>query len=78
MELSDVDVQGTVESERGSQRGNDLGDEPVQVSVSGSLDVEVSSADVIHSFVIKHNSHVSVLQEGVSGENGVVRFNDGS
>ena len=78
LELGDVDVEGTVESERGSQGGDDLSNESVQVGVGGSLDVEVSSADVIDGFVIKHDSDVSVLQKGVGGENGVVRLNDGS
>ena len=43
LELSDIDVEGTVESEGGGERGDNLGDDSVQVSVGWSLDVEVSS-----------------------------------
>jgi hypothetical protein len=78
LEFSDIDVEGTIESERGSQRGDDLSNESVQVGVSGSLDIELSSADIVDSFVVEHNSDISVLKEGVSGEDGVVRLNDGS
>ena len=77
LELSHVHVQGSVESEGGGQGGDDLGDESVQVGVGGSLDVEVSPADIVDSLVVEHDSDVGVLQEGVGGENGVVGFNNG-
>jgi len=78
LEFSDIDVEGTVESEGSSQRGDDLSNKSVQVGVSGSFDVELSSADIVDSFVVEHDSDVSVFKEGVSGQDGVVRFNDGS
>jgi len=78
LEFSDIDVKGTIESQRSSQRGDDLSNESVQVGVSGSFDIELSSADIVDSFVIEHNSDISVFQEGVSGQDGVVGFNDGS
>jgi len=77
LELSDVDVEGAVESEGGSQRGNDLGNESVQVGVGGSLNVQLSSADVVDSLIVKHNGDIGVLEERVSGQNGVVGLNDG-
>ena len=77
LELSHIDVEGTIESEGGSQRGDDLSDESVQVGVGGSLDVEVSSADVVDSLVVEHDGDVGVLEEGVGGEHGVVGLNDG-
>ena len=43
LELSHIDVQGTVETEGGGQRGDDLGEETVQVGVGGALDVEVAT-----------------------------------
>ena len=61
LEFCNVDIEGTVKSERGSQRGNDLREESVQVCVSWSLNIKVSSADVVDSFVIKHDSDISVL-----------------
>jgi hypothetical protein len=77
LELSDIDVKGTVESERGSQGRDDLGDQSVQVGVGGPLNVEVAAADVIDGLVVEHNCDVGVLQEGVSRQDGVVGLNDG-
>jgi len=77
LELGDVDVEGTVESEGGSQGGDNLGNESVQVGVGGSLDVKVTAADVVNGLVVEHDGDVGVLEEGVSGEDGVVRLNDG-
>jgi len=77
LELSDIDVKGTVESEGGSERGDDLGDQSVEVGVGGSLNVEVSAADVVDGLVVEHDGDVGVLEEGVGGEDGVVGLNDG-
>jgi len=77
LELGDIDVKSTVESEGSGQGGDNLSDESVQVGVGWSLDVEVSSADVINGFVIDHDSNIGVLEEGVGGENGVVWLNNG-
>jgi len=55
-----------------------LSDESVQVGVGWSLDIEVSSADIINGFVIDHDGNIGVLEEGVGGKDGVVWFNNGS
>ena len=77
LELSNINVQSTVESEGGSERGDDLGDQSVEVSVGGSLNVEVTSADIVDSLVVEHDGDIGVLEEGVSGEDGVVGLDDG-
>ena len=78
LELSNIDVKGTVESEGSSERWDNLSNESVQVGVGGSLNIEVSSADIVDGFIIKHNSDISVLEEGVGSEDSVVRLNDSS
>jgi len=78
LEFSDIDVQGTIESQRGSQGRDDLGDQSVQVGVSGSFNIQLSSADIIDGFVIEDNGDISVFQQGVSGQDRVVGFNNGS
>jgi len=78
LELVQVDVQGTVESERRGDRGDDLSDETVQVLVGGTGDVEVAAANVVDSLVVDQEGTVGVLDGGVGGENSVVRLNDSS
>ena len=65
LELGNIDVKGTIESEGGSQGGDNLGNESVQVGVGWSLDIKVSSADIIHSLVINHNGDISMLKKRV-------------
>ena len=77
LELSNINVQSTIESEGGSEGGDDLRDESVQVGVGWSLDIEVSSADIIDGLVIKDDSDIGVLKKRVSGENGVIWLNNG-
>ena len=47
LELIQVDVEGSIESEGSGDGGDDLGDEPVEVGVGRGLDSEVSSADLV-------------------------------
>jgi len=65
LELSDINVQSTIESEGSSEGGDNLGNESVQVGVSWSLNIKVSSADIIDGFVINHNGDISVLKKGM-------------
>lgn len=76
LELSNINVKSTIESQRSGEGGDNLGNKSVQVSVGWSFDIQLSSADIIKSFVIKHNSNIGVLQQRVSGEDGVVWFNN--
>ena len=52
LEFSNINVQGTIESEGSSQRWDNLSNESVQVGVCGSFNIEISSADIIDGFVI--------------------------
>ena len=61
LEFSDVDIQSTVKSQRSGQGRDSLGDQPVQISVGWSLDIKLSSADVIDSFIVQHDCDVSVF-----------------
>ena len=76
LELSDVGIEGTIESERGSQRGDNLGHDAVEVGVGWALDVEAATADVVHSLVIEQDSDVGVLEESMGGEHSIVRLHD--
>merc|ERR1719502_2591024 len=69
---------GAVEAEGGSEGGDDLGDEAVEVGVGGALNVEGTAADVVDGLVVEHDGDVGVLEERVGGEHGVVGLNDSS
>jgi len=53
-----------------------LSNKSVQVGVGWSLNIKVSSADIIDGFVIKDNGNIGMLKKGVSGEDGVVWLNN--
>merc|ERR1711975_137760 len=76
LELGDVDVESTIEAEGCSQGGDHLSDDAVQVGVGRALDIEATTADVVESLVVKHNSHISVLQEGVGSKDSIVWLDD--
>ena len=76
LELGQVDVQGSIKSQRGGDGADNLADQPVQVGVSGTLDVQVTTADVIDSLVVHHECAVRVLQGCMGGQDGVVGLHD--
>ena len=77
LELSQVHVESSVEPQGGRDRGHNLADQPVQVGVRRSLDVQVPPADVVDGLVVHHEGAVGVLEGGVSREDCVVRLHHG-
>ena len=61
LELGHVHVKSSVESQRGGQRRDHLSDQSVEVGVGWSLDVEVSSANVVNGLIVQHNGNVGVF-----------------
>ena len=78
LELRQIDVESSVEAEGGRDGADDLSDESVQIGVGRSLDVEVTTADVVDGFVVDHEGAVRVLQGRVCRQDGVVWLDDGS
>ena len=52
LELIQINVQGSIETKRGSDGGNNLSNETVQVSEAGGGDAQSLLANVVKSFVI--------------------------
>jgi hypothetical protein len=77
LELVQINVQGTIETERAGNGGDNLSDESVQVLERWSWDVEVATADIVDSLVIDQESTVTVLDSAVGREDGVVWLDDG-
>ena len=58
LELGQINVEGAVESQRGRDGTDDLADESVQICVTRSLDVEISSTDVVDGLIVDHKRTV--------------------
>jgi len=56
LELVEIDVEGAVESKRGRDGGDDLGDETVEIGVRGPADVQVGPTDVVYS--LHHTEYI--------------------
>lgn len=77
LELVEIDVEGTVETEGSGDGRDNLGDQAVEVLVARALDAEVAAADVVDGLVVNHEAAVGVLKGGVGGEDRVVGLNNG-
>jgi hypothetical protein len=65
LELSNIDVKGTIEAKRSSEGRHDLTDETVEVGVGRSLDIKRSSAHVVEGLIIETECAVGVLKKRV-------------
>ncbi len=59
LELVEIDVEGAVESKRGRDGGDNLGDETVEIGVRGPADVQVGPADVVYS--LHHREYITYI-----------------
>jgi hypothetical protein len=64
LELIEIDVQGTIETERGGNAGDNLCNESVQVDERWSRDIEFTSADIVDSLVVLEK----LLDSAISAE----------
>jgi len=76
-ELSEVRVELTWESEASGDTGHGGGDEVVEVTVCWGCELQCSEADVVEGFVVNDEGFVSVFDELMDGECGVVWFDNG-
>ena len=72
LKFSQVNIEGTIESQRGRDRAEYLGHNAVYVRVRGSLNAQVSRAYVVNGLVVDHKRAIGVLQSGVRSQYGVV------
>ena len=63
LKLCQIHIQGSAESERGCHGRDDLGHKAVQVSVGWSLNVQVTTTNVVNGFVVDHEHVVRIVSE---------------
>lgn len=68
LELVDVDVQLSVKTDGRSHGRDNLADKTVQIAIGGTGHIQVVLADGIHSFVVQEIDHLSMLQQGMGGQ----------
>merc|ERR1712209_99622 len=77
LELSQVNIESSIKSKRGSDGGHNLTNQSVEVRVRWPLNIEVSTADVVDGLVVDHEGAIGVFQGGVGGQDRVVGLDHG-
>lgn len=74
LKFGQIHVERSVKTQRSRDGRHNLTNQTVEIFVGRSLNVKVPSTDVIYSLVIDHECAVGMLQGGVGGQYGIVRF----
>jgi len=77
LELVQINIQGTIETKGGRDRGDDLSYQTVQVLKRGARNIEVAAADIVNSLVVDQERAVRVLDRRVRAQDSVVWLNNG-
>jgi hypothetical protein len=72
LELVQINIEGTIESQAGSDGADNLSNETVQVLVVGPGNVQAATADVVDGLIVNEESAIGVLDGAVGREDGVV------
>lgn len=59
-----------------NDRRHNLANKVAEVSAGWVLNVKVSMTDTIDGLIAYHEDTIRVLQSGMGGDDGIVRFND--
>ena len=78
LELCQINILSTVKAQRGRDRRNNLRNQTIEVSVSRTFNIQISTTYIIDCLVVNHESTIRVLQSSVGSQNRVVWFNNSS
>ena len=77
LELVQINVEGTIESQRGSDRADNLSNQTVKVVITGTGNVQIAATDVVNGLIVDQERAVGVLNGAVGGQDGIVGLDDG-
>jgi hypothetical protein len=78
LKLVQVDVEGTIKTQAGGNRANDLGHKTVEMVISRARDVQVTLTYIVDSLIVNEERAVRVVNGAMCRQDGVVWFHHGS
>jgi hypothetical protein len=48
-----IDIECTIKTQAGSQGGNDLSNQPIEIGVGGPFNVQIVTANIIQGFIVQ-------------------------
>ena len=76
LELIEVNIESTIESERSSDGGDNLTNQTIQIGISWPLNIQITTANIVNGLVVNHESTIGMIQSGVGGQDRVVGLNN--
>ncbi len=61
LELSQIHIEGSIETQRCCDTADNLSDQAIEVSICRLLNAKISSTDVVYCFIVYHEGTVAVL-----------------
>ncbi len=76
LELAHVNVEGAIKSQAGSDAGDNLGNQTIQMTVAGTVDVQFVFANVVDRLIVNDECAVNRFHGIVGGQDGIVWLNN--
>ena len=77
LEFIQIDIKRTIEAQGTCNAANNLRDQSVEVIERWTRDIQITAADIIHSFIVNQECAIAVLDRTVGGQDGIVGLDDG-
>ncbi len=77
LEFIQIDIEGTIESQRRGDGADNLSNQAIQVLERRPGNIKVAAANIVDGFVVNKEGTVAVLNRGVGREDSIVRLDDG-
>lgn len=78
LEFVQIHIQSTIKPQRARDTRNNLRDQAVQVLKAWSWNIQIATADIVHSLVVNQKRAVRVLNRRVRGQDSIVGLDNGS
>ena len=76
LELVEVNIKGTIKTERSGNGWNNLTNQTIQIGISWPLNIQITTANIVDGLVVNHESTIGMIQSGVGGQDRVVGLNN--
>jgi hypothetical protein len=76
LELIEINIESTIETQARGDRADDLSNQAVEMFIVWARNVKVATADIVHGLIVNQESTVRIFNSAMGGEDSIVGLDD--